>query len=341
MHRFNLSSISRPPILLVHCAAAAASLYYAWLISQSAYVKTGLQFVTPLLVIMAVHLCWIAVSRRMQRGFALEVFRRTAQTSVVMALVLALGSFIAPQPAAADGMDVVGSLLTVVFCVAIIVAIAAVLAAIGYLLIKGVLKIIDALSGVNNDKPDTRLFDFGSLAVAAGVLCLCSLEGLPHFYSFNASTRAEAVRVIDASPDKVWATMGTATQPSFALPEVLSVFPQPVDVVVDEGVGLGAKRKVKFKGREGTGYLSLQVVERTPTRVVFQVLSDSSPIARWLKHQTLTYSVSADGQGTRLSVSLEYDRLLAPSWFFTPVTKGAAYLAMDVLARDVTARAES
>ena len=74
---------------------------------------------------------------------------------------------------------------------------------------------------------------------------------------------------------------------------------------------------------------------------MFEILSDTSPFAMWVAHKHLTYRVEAAGNdATRLTVSLDYDRMLAPSWFFTPATKGAARLAMDVLARDVKSRAE-
>ena len=110
--------------------------------------------------------------------------------------------------------------------------------------------------------------------------------------------------------------------------------------MIDQGVGLGAIRKVKFQGRGGAGYLTLRVVERADTMARFEVVSDTSPFTDWVPYRTLTYRVIPYGANTRLEVTLEFDRLLAPAWFFTPAIKGAAYLAMDVLARDVKLRAE-
>jgi len=118
------------------------------------------------------------------------------------------------------------------------------------------------------------------------------------------------------------------------------VFPRPVAVLVDEGVSLGANRVVRIEGREGAGDLRLRVIERTENTVEFEVLSDTSPIAGWVGFQTLTYSVVPDGEGAMLSVRLNFDRKLAPKWFFGPMMRGAAYLAADVLVRDVVARAE-
>jgi len=98
---------------------------------------------------------------------------------------------------------------------------------------------------------------------------------------------------------------------------------------------MDAKRVVKFKGREGEGLLSLIVTHRTPNIASFTVLSDTSPIAQWVAHQSIHYQVEPAGQHTQLTVSIQYERKLAPAWFFKPVMKGAMAMAMNVLARDV------
>ncbi len=332
-----LMKFSQP---LVHVVASGLALQYAWYVSQSPYVKTGLQFIAPLLIIMAVHLGWLLVTRGAVRGFSQLVYWRSTQSAVGMAAVILMASIFAPQPANAGVDDVMETVFVVVFCVAIIALVVGVISLFVYLIFKGISKLGSAMGTIDDDDPKSRFFDMGSLALTAGFLALCSVEGVPNAYSFGVANRSVATHMVQASPEQVWATLETATSPDFALPNVLSVFPQPVDVVVDEGIDLGAQRKVAFQGREGAGHLTLQVVERTQNRVVFDVKSDTTPFANWLSYQRLSYEVQVTPAGTQLSVALEYDRLLAPSWFFTPATKGAAYLAMDVLARDVKARAE-
>jgi len=192
----------------------------------------------------------------------------------------------------------------------------------------------------NSQGPGSLRFDFGSLATATLFLGICSAEGVPQLYSFESANISRASHYVDTSPTNVWRALEQATSPAFPLPSILHAIPIPVDVTIDEGTQLGSIRKVAFEGREGSGYLTMHVVERTQNRVVFEVLSDTSPIAAWVAHRKLIYQVAPEKNGTRLSVHLEYDRLLAPAWFFSPMTRGAAYLAMDVLARDVKARAE-
>jgi hypothetical protein len=336
-----MSRISFNSGLAAHVLAASCSLLFAWNISQSSYMKTGLQFVAPLLIVMAVHLIWVSVSSRgLLPGFSSVVYRRSVQTSFAMASLLFALALLAPLPAEASSVDTaIGAVLLVLFCGGIVVLVVLALA----FLFRTISKAAKAIfkRGGNSGGPENRLFDFGSIALGAIVLVVASLEGLPNSYSFNAANQSAASTFIEAQPAQVWEIMETATSPEYPLPVVLGMFPQPVEVVTDEGNALGAVRKVKFQGREGIGFLTLQVVERTGTRAVFQVLSDTSPYANWVKYDTLIYEVLPEGDGSRLTVTLEYKRLLAPAWFFTPMVKGAAYLAMSVLARDVKFRSES
>lgn len=330
-----------PKNAAAHLLATGLALQYAWFISQSSYVTTGLQFIAPLIIIMAVHFCWLAVSHRLSVGFSSLIYWRSAQSSVGMAIVILFASIVAPKPAHAAGNDVLETVLMVVFCVAIIAVVAGIIALAIYAFFKLISTGAKAISKNNDQGPDSRLFDVGSIAATGFFLGICSIEGVPNSYAFPPENQSEASYFVEAKPAHVWQTMDQATSPDFPLPNILGVFPQPVDVSTDEGTALGDTRIVEFQGREGTGYLTLIVVERTKTQVVFEVVSDTSPYANWVAHKRLIYRVQSEAGGTRLTVTLEYDRLLAPAWFFTPTTKGAAYLAMDVLARDVKTRAES
>ena len=73
---------------------------------------------------------------------------------------------------------------------------------------------------------------------------------------------------------------------------------------------------------------------------MFEAKSDASPISWWVTHRALTYRVVPDGEGSALTVALDYDRLLSPAWFFRPYIRLAAWLAVGVLARDTRQRAE-
>ena len=322
---------------LVHGLAATAGLAFAYLISLSGHSTTGLQFVAPLLVILSVHGLWLLITRQTQAGVSLVLYRRAAQTSAGLLLGVFGVGLIAPPPAHADAGNFLAAAFGVVICVAVIAVVVGIFAA----LIWFVFKLVKLALGGGKSGPDSRLFDVGSLLATFLVLGVSSLEGVPGGYSFPGAQTSRASQVVDAPPEIVWQALQTATSPEFPLPAVLRLFPHPVAVEVDEGIALGSMRRVAFAGREGAGHLTLQVTERDAEKVVFEVQSDTSPIAEWVTHRKLIYHVAPAPGGARLTVELMHDRRLAPAWFFGPMVKGSVKLAMDVLARDVKARAES
>lgn len=336
MHRLYLQICSALP----HVTAAVAALIYAWWISETALFDTGLQFVSPFAIVIAVHLAWFTAQGRLQAGFAQRLYSRALGTAVFMFAALILGSVFAPKPAYADAEGVVGFILVLVFCAAVIAAVVWVLA----LVIKGLFFVlersVDAVKSNtdDDDPPQNRLFDVGSLTVCFALIAAGSLEGLPKAYRFAAEGTAGSTIQVETEAGAVWQAMQTATSPAFPLPAALGFFPQPVAVPVDEGVALGANRVVAFAGREGAGNLHLRVTEASDTAVVFDVISDTTPYAGWISFKQLTYQVHPVDKGTELSVNLTFDRRLAPAWFFGPVMKSAAYLAANVLVRDVAAR---
>ncbi|MFY0634799.1 MAG: SRPBCC family protein [Vannielia sp.] len=331
--------MARLPSALCHLAAALAALAFAWQVSQTALVTTSVQFVAPLLLIIAVHTLWLALGGGLRPGFALRVLGRSAGTAAGMVAVFALASLVAPMPAAADEGEVV-FVLSILACLVVLLMVVAVAGFVIYFVFRLMRGLVRMLGKGPEDGPGSRLHDFASLGAAVAVLGALSLEGLPELYAFQDDNEVVASRVIEAEAAQVWATMETATSPEFPLPAVLDIFPRPVAVTVDEGTGLGANRQVRFTGREGSGVLSLRVVERTPELARFEVLDDTSPYAGWMRFEGLRYRVTPMGDATRLEVALRFERKLAPHWFFTPAMRGAGALAMDVLARDVKRRAE-
>jgi len=200
----------------------------------------------------------------------------------------------------------------------------------------GLKSIYDMIKGPPKGPGETRLFDASVVSIALLAIGSASLEGLGPALTFATRDDASVTMVVAASPARVWQEVGKATSPSFPLPRMLRTIPQPVAVLVDEGASLGARRIIHFKGREGEGDLVLKVVRRTDTEAV----SDASPIAMWVRQRSLTFRVEPAGAESRLTVASDYDRLLSPAWFFRPYIRVAAYLAVDVLARDTKERAE-
>ena len=328
-----------------HVCAGGLALVYANFIRTKSYVTTGVQFVSPLAVIMVVHLVWLAARQRLVPGYSADVFRQALGTALGVAALTLLAAIEAPMPAAAgsvmDGVgNILGGIVWFLGCLLVLVIVVGVPALVIYLAGWGVLKLYQRLRGGPPGPPTTRVYDFGAVAVALFAIGTASLEGVPGAFSFAPADRAAASHFVAATPEQVWRQVARATSPAFPIPLMLQSIPRPVAIVLDEGAALGARRVVHFAGREGGGDLALQVVRRTATEAVFEVRSDGSPIAHWVRHKALTFRVEPAAGGTRLTVSLDYERLLAPAWFFRPYVRAAAWLAVDVLARDTKGRAE-
>ena len=64
-------------------------------------------------------------------------------------------------------------------------------------------------------------------------------------------------------------------------------------------------------------------------------------MAGWITIHSITYEVLPRSQGSVLKVTLDYERLLAPSLIFSPMMALAGKLSMGVLAEDTRVRAEA
>jgi len=321
--------------------AGLLALLYMWGISLTSFRQTGLQFVAPLLIIFITHTTWNLYAHGLAKHSLLIISRKTANTAVVLLLLVFIATTLIPEPAHGNetvwyAFASIGQILICLLMIAIVVAIFAIA-------INLIVRLIKYLLGADTKEQDddhNKLNEVASIMLVGGFLLASSLEGVSGAYSFNASSTASSSKIISATEAQVWQTLNTATQPDFPIPSFITVFPRPVDVVVDEGTALGAKRVVKFKGREGEGLLSLEVTKRSATSALFTVQSDTSPIAQWVAHQSIEYRVEPAGPNTKLTVSIQYERKLAPAWFFNPFMNGATTMAMNVLASDVKSRAE-
>lgn len=320
-----------------HLAAMALSLAYAWSISQTVYVTTGLQFIAPLLIILLCHLAFLWLQRRLELGYAKLVLSRTLSSAVLLIVLLVAIELLTPRQSHAGAGETVTGILSILFCLvvlAVVVGIAAVALYTAYRLIAALIRWISG--GPKNN----RSYDLASILMAISLISGASLEGVPGAYAFRGDGHSVATYTVAAPPQAVWQAMQTATSPEFPLPSALDMFPQPVAVLVDEGTGLGANRVVLIRGREGQGKLHLRVTEQSGLHARFSVVSDTSPTGKWVAFKSLSYDVSEHPAGAEIEVRLDYERLLAPSWIFDPMVQTAASLAASVLARDTKFRAE-
>jgi len=323
-----------------HGTAALIALIYMWCISRTELRQTGLQFVAPLLIIFFVQTVTCLSAFGLAQNVYLTISRRSLATSFVLLSFVILLTAITPDTAHSDSGNSFTNTVSDIFAVLLCLLVIAIVCALVGGLLYSVFQVIKRVFKTNRSDKHNKSRELASIFLTALFLIGASLEGVKGAYSFNSVASSSASQLIKGNKESVWLKLETATRPKFPLPPILTIFPHPVEVMVDEGTALMADRIVKFEGREGVGLLHLRVIEKTEDHVKFQVISDTSPIANWVKHETLTYRVKSTDKGTLLSVELSYNRLLSPAWFFSPFIGGATHLAMDVLARDVKFRTE-
>lgn len=175
----------------------------------------------------------------------------------------------------------------------------------------------------------------GPMAVV-GLVLLASIEGVVPSFAFPTAGSVTAVRHVEAAPHEVAAALAATPRFDAPLPLPLRVgFPRPVAASGD-GLDIGDTRTVTFEGDDHYGAthigdLVLEVTERAPGRVVFTVATDRTRVAQWLRWDRAVVTWRTSGSGTRVSWRLDYERQLAPAWYFAPVQHAAARVAAGYL----------
>lgn len=175
----------------------------------------------------------------------------------------------------------------------------------------------------------------GPLAVV-GLVLIAGLEGVAPGFEFPAAGSVTVTRQVDAAPQAVAAALAATPRFEEPLPLRLRVgFPHPV-AASGSGLRVGDRRQVIFVGDDHhgathVGALQLQVVESEPGRVVFAVMEDDTRVAHWLRWSRAEVTWEAAGSGTQVSWTSEYERQLAPAFYFHPLQHQAARLATGYL----------
>lgn len=176
------------------------------------------------------------------------------------------------------------------------------------------------------------------------LLAVMALEGVTPELAVDGNAEVSATRTVEATSAQVEAAL--AEPLGFGEPSgVLALgFPRPL---MDHGSALrvGERRVVMFDGAhhrmplmkqhhwgtEGTE-LVFEISARTPTSVRMRVLSDATPIATWLHWRQVEIRwESVDSERTAITWVLDYERQLAPAWYFGPLERFVAGRAANYL----------
>lgn len=105
------------------------------------------------------------------------------------------------------------------------------------------------------------------------------------------------------------------------LPKLLKIgFPKPVSTK-GSGIQIGDIRNIQFESQtKGIGTLSLQVVEKTELKMVFEIIQDDTHIDHWLSWKNVQVElVHTNENTTEIHWTSDYVCNLQPSWYFKPI----------------------
>jgi hypothetical protein len=160
-----------------------------------------------------------------------------------------------------------------------------------------------------------------------------SMEGVTPVLSLARDELVVIERTLPIPASELEAALARPPRLDLELPAYLRLgFPRPVAASGD-GLDVGDRRSIRFEGGEGKpGNLELEVAERTPGRVRFDFVDDTSHISHWLTWQSATLRWAALENGTtRVRFAIAFRRDLDPAWYFGPWQRYAVSLAGEYL----------
>lgn len=179
------------------------------------------------------------------------------------------------------------------------------------------------------------------------IVAVMALEGTAPSTSFERRNQVTRTVIMDADVATLQSNMALPVE----LPEerdwFLSIFPLPVDVQAGS-LEAGDVHLLRFiykrwfftNIKEGEFHLRIDSV--SDTEVVTSVVENTSYLAAYLnlRGTRVTFKEMPDGR-TEVSLTIEYDRMLDPAWYFGPMQRYAVersgdYFIDAVFARGIT-----
>jgi hypothetical protein len=154
-------------------------------------------------------------------------------------------------------------------------------------------------------------------------LVLMSLEGITGWLSFPRDEVVTVSQWVELPPADARELL--ARGPDFALAELppfLKIgFPAPQSIA-GGGLAIGDRWRIHFAGGEGKpGDLVAEVVASTPSKILVARVSDSSHIEHWLDWKDAEWTIEPSGNGSRVTLTMRYRRMLDPAWYFKPIER--------------------
>ncbi len=143
-------------------------------------------------------------------------------------------------------------------------------------------------------------------------------------------------RIMEAAPGEIQTVFGgPARLPS--IEPLLLRLPFPTPTTVDgRATAIGDRLTVHFSPG---GRLEMELVEQRSTAMVWAVVDDTTPLADWMALHRIEITWTGTASTTAVDVTIEFDRALAPAFYFDPLQRWGvgemAEVMLDMVARNL------
>lgn len=176
------------------------------------------------------------------------------------------------------------------------------------------------------------------------VLSLDGVSGAGITLGPDRATVVSRSAVMELSPAQIYDNIIDHTYPASGRSHLLALFPRPVSVDA-KSLSVGAVHTAQMEYRRWGlknvnvhhGTTAMEITHSTPTQLRARFIHDDSYLSHYMQFETWAMDMVPLGNGrTRITITVEYDRKLAPSWYFGPLQKkavsdGLAYALSDIL----------
>ncbi len=177
------------------------------------------------------------------------------------------------------------------------------------------------------------------------LIVISAFEGVTPQMSFNRQEHVSVSRVVEASIAEIKHNLIQPMELQKARPWFLHIFPMPYHIKAGT-LSPGDVHEIHFQyyrwfvTNMHEGRMLLKIAEVEENRIKTTFLEDTSYISNYLRLQGTEITLDKiDEQHTRVTLRIDFERLLDPHWYFSPVerfgvSKTAEFLIAEVIARD-------
>lgn len=181
-------------------------------------------------------------------------------------------------------------------------------------------------------------------SIIPALVAIMAVEGLSPSTSFERQNSVTQTVVIDAPISVLKANMARPIDLPEQRPLYLSVFPLPVETKAGT-LKAGDIHELTFVYKRwfitniDTGELHLRIDEVGPAHVKTSVVRNTTYFSKYLSIEGTRVQMTelASGQ-TQVALTVRYNRLLDPAWYFAPLQKLAVDQSADYLIDNVICR---